>query len=414
MIQPQIYFLSVLDNWGYWAIYFFGSFFFYFLVNWWVCRKPINGMLGIIVSSSLISASVFDLYANSNISNEGILHFFLTDIFITVLVFIYYKKSINYINKFNNLDKLINYSNKYYLFFLVLLFLDFLINYFNVFSADNIESRILFQNDRWYSLVRFLVALISPILSIIPFIYLREKNYRRAALLIIISIASSIMSGSKSGFIIALINSFLVYRDLFEISKNESIKYIKIIIAIGFIAIINLQFIGTDFEKFAIRIASYGESTVMVYASDDPTLACKNNSYIANLHRGLGRVLGDESSLKFETLFGIALSNIYYGDNSTTGPNARIGAYVYCAFPGLFIFFYYGIISLFILILWKVFILMLESKGIIRLIGMPFFSFNIQSVLDYNIMASVFSSLIIIYLTLNLKKILFKYNIFKV
>lgn len=364
-------------------------------------------MLGIIISSAIISASVLELYSDLNIQNSALSHYFFTDVLASILVFILYKKSVDFIRKNVKLDELIRIVIGYYWLFLVLSILDFLINLFNVDRSGD-TSRILFQNESWYSYIRLVFSLMNPILCIAPFLYMREKLYTRASILIIITIASSILSGSKSGFILSIVNSLLIYRDLFGILKFELRMIRKVLIVGGMVAILNLLSLGLDFEKIAIRLGSYGESTIMIYASPDPTLACIDNGILANTHRGVARFFGDEKALSFDTLFGISLSNIFYGEHSSTGPNARIGAYVYCAFPGWIIFIYLFMVFLYCSILWRTFNFLVSSGGFLKMIGIPLFAFNIQAILDYNVMASFLTALILLNILIFFKTLFFK------
>lgn len=393
-IQPISYFLSQIENPLHWLMLFSLSLLFYFAMSWFIVGKPINGMSGNVISCAIIGASVLDLFGKSEITLESFFHFLFVDVLTTLLVFFLYKKSVDVIRRQGNILEIVKISVKYFWLFLAISIITFMVSYLNVDSASG-DSRIVFQNERWYSIVRMYTAFFDPIMSILLFVYIRARRYRLALTLLFFTIAASIVSGSKSGFIITQINALLIYRDLFSITKHEQSAISKIIIFGALVAFLNLLNMNTDITKILIRLGSYGESTIMVYAMPEPTLACENNSMISNLHRGLGRILGDEGSLRFDTLFGIALSNIFYGKDSSTGPNARIGAYVYCAFPGWLIILFASLMTMYILFLWRVFRLLLRSGSFFKTIGTPFFAFSIQSIFDYNVMASSLTALIL-------------------
>ena len=144
----------------------------------------------------------------------------------------------------------------------------------------------------------------------------------------------------------------------------------------------------------------------MVYASPNPTAACSGNSILANFHRGLGRVFGDESSLRFDTLYGIALSNIYYGEGSTTGPTARIGAYVYCAYPGYSVLLFILIVFAFILAARLIGRICLHSGKLFSALGASILSSIFFALQDYNGMMSALSMLFVLAILLVWRRIL--------
>ena len=210
-------------------------------------------------------------------------------------------------------------------------------------------------------------------------------------------IAKSIISGSKSGFIIILFTSFLVYRDLFGLTDKE-LRINKIIFSIILmVAFLNLQNMGIDLNKLQIRVLSFAEDSIMVYPSSTPTEACQDFSIINAVHRGVGRLIGDEDSMQFNALYGISLSNIFYGSNSATGPNSRIGSYTLCSFPGALIIIPIFFVALYLFLLWLVFKKMIFSGGLLMILGFPFFASSISLlILDYNSAMSVLSTLILL------------------
>lgn len=344
--------------------------------------------------SSIVFACVVDLFYKSEISIPSVFHFFAFDFLVTIIVFIIYKKYIINTRKICNIDQVFFYCKKYFLLLFILSVLQIIIIYYNVNEG---ESRIIFHNERWYSFIKIIGWIFEPLLCIVAFIYLRFSNYRLAIIALSLIIVKSIISGSKSGFIIIIFTSFLVYRDLFGITKKE-LKINKLIaLLILILAFLNLQNMGVDLNKLQIRVLSFAEDSIMVYPSLQPTEACQDFSIINAVHRGIGRLIGDEDSMQFNALYGISLSNIFYGVNSATGPNSRIGSYTLCSFPGILIIIPIFFGALYLFLLWIVFKKMIFSGGLFMILGFPFFASSISLlILDYNSAMSILSTLILL------------------
>lgn len=380
-----------------WTISLLICFILYFSINWLIYGKSINGLLlPLIVPNSVISASILNLYLNSQIPTLGFLHFIIVNFTLTLLVIFMYKRSVTMIKRKCNIETNIKIAIKYYWLIIFLAILQLAIYYINVYYETE-TSRIAFQNEQWYSFFRLITWFLSPFSGLAIFIYIRGRHFFKAFSLLAISITASLLSGSKSGFMLAVLGSLFIYRDFFGLSKKEMLLIVKILILVFVIAVVNLVSMESDLGKIINRIIFFAEDSIMVYPSSEPTLACNSNSLLSNIHRGIARITGDERALRFDTLYGIALSNIYYGEGSTTGPNANMAAYAYCAYPGWSITIFIFIVSIYVLFLWIVFKVLLNTSDFFNVFGAPLFPSLIVAVAtDYNNTMSIFTMLILL------------------
>jgi hypothetical protein len=143
------------------------------------------------------------------------------------------------------------------------------------------------------------------------------------------------LSGSKASFIAGAVLGVLLYQDLkgAKLAISRSLK-VSLIIGLSLVAMLTLVHLDVSMTDMAERFARTGESTIMVYYSDDPTAAASGVSTLAKVHRGVAKLLGDRSAADPDTLFGFALSRVEYGSNTLTGPNATISSYMMCNYSG--------------------------------------------------------------------------------
>ncbi|MCW4461889.1 hypothetical protein OK349_09225 [Sphingomonas sp. BT-65] len=203
-------------------------------------------------------------------------------------------------------------------------------------------SRIMYQTNYWYSLVKPISAIIGPLSYFGAFLLLTVHRQRVPAYgLLIVSVLGGVASGSKGAFVTQALLAFLMVRDLgltgmFRVALTD--------VALGAAGLaagvaLSLQRLRLDVSHLWDRIMLYGEPTLLTYFAPDSTAACNNLSLLAKMHRGLARMLGDPGALNIDTLFGYAWTIQYVGVNTFTGPNARYSAYLTCNFPGWLVLF---------------------------------------------------------------------------
>lgn len=202
-----------------------------------------------------------------------------------------------------------------------------------VFVPRGGESRLLHQTAYWFSLVRPIQSFLLPVASLAVFAQLAVRRRGTALKLTALLAAQSISSGSKGFFLISLAMWALVLRDMGATFGLRRRTYLAAGV-LGFaMTLVNVVLVNTSLTDLTERFVAFGDAAMMVYPAVDPTAACANVSVLTSMHRGLARLLGDRSAADIDTLFGFALTIEAYGENSLTGPNARIGPYALCAFP---------------------------------------------------------------------------------
>lgn len=197
-------------------------------------------------------------------------------------------------------------------------------------------SRIAYQTNYWYSLVKPVGAFVGPVSYFASFVVLMVHNKRVPAYaLLIVSVLSNIASGSKGAFIMQALTAFLMVRDL-DLTARFRVNRLDLFLGTaGLVSglVLSLQRLRLDVSDLWDRIMLFGEPTLLTYFAPDPTAACRTLSLLAKMHRGWARMIGDPGALDIDTLFGYAWTIQYVGVNTFTGPNARFSAYLICNFP---------------------------------------------------------------------------------
>jgi hypothetical protein len=404
-VNPADYILDVLDNLRLIKIFFI-IYPLLLIVNWLIFRKVFNGLIVLVFASAIVFSVFIDLNYSHLLNGYRILYFIFSDVLIYLGVLFIYRRVIRSINKEDIFLIFKNFNQKYFVFAVIWLFIGILINLQNV-SWEG-TSRIAFQTERWYSVIRMISLLINPFIGLLLIFNLYDNNKFKLGILILLTIFLSATAGSKSGFVFSFIMSFLLYNDICKVTFRLKPKvYIPFILFIIFATILNFIFIGVDSDKIFERLVHYAEATIMVFPSKNPCLVCEQQSFIALLHRGFGRLFNDPSSLLDNNLFGFALSSEFYGGETMTGPNARIGAYSICAFPGIKIIILYSIFIIFGAINYVLIKITERKKSFIFISSLLVVIDTLQHfVLDYNVAMSNFTLIIFIYIFLTLSFIL--------
>lgn len=404
-MRPDLFILQNLSSINSYLFVFTISLILVFLLNRFIVGRYINGLAFFSFATAIVFAVIFNLAANQMITLESFLQFFYVDAALFIVVLFLYKKFISHAKQIDFIKITERLSRKTLALIIVLLVVQALINFMNV-SWDG-SSRIAFHEQRWFTFVRMVTQLLNPLSVFLVFLLIKCQRIFIAIFMALIIIVSTALAGSKAGFIIAFLEFFLLYRDLVGVTKRE-VRLLRVFaITLLTLAIINLYFMGISPEKLFERFVHYAEATIMVYPSDDPTAACKDTSMFAHVHRGIARLAGDPTAINIDTLFGYSLSIEYYGENSFTGPNARIGAYALCAFPGMNVAFLYTIIVLYLFFSWRVYLAFATRGGLGLLMICPFYvSVLIHIVMDYNTAMALLTEMIGLLLFLFFERLL--------
>lgn len=240
-------------------------------------------------------------------------------------------------------------------------------------------SRILYQTNYWYSLIKPFGAILGPVSYFAVFVMLLVHSRRIPAyILLIVCVLGNIASGSKGAFVIQAITALLMVRDIGLTSQYRLNRFDLTLGAVGLVSgvALSLQRLRLESSDLWDRIMLFGEPTLLTYFAPDPTAACRSLSLLAKMHRGWARILGDAGALNTDTLFGYAWTIQYVGVNTFTGPNARYSSYLICNFPGTDILF--GFIMT---LLYFSLILIALRVAIGRGIGLPIiYSFLVVSI----------------------------------
>jgi hypothetical protein len=252
-----------------------------------------------------------------------------------------------------------------------------LVALFNAFfTPTDGSSRIEYMTNAWFSLVKPFIQVALPLSYLGVFILLLNPKKRGLGyVLLVITVISNIMTGSKASFIFSLLSAFLSLRDLsishsrLRIRSRDKLKLSVFVAAMVGLALTRLSVSPADVSD---RFFLFGEATILTYFADQPTGACERVSTFASMHRGLARVAGDSSANDIDTLFGFALMIEATGVNTFTGPNARLSAYALCNFADERIVFCAIVLLVYLGLMLMVFSLASYRYGAVLAIVYPF------------------------------------------
>jgi hypothetical protein len=350
-------------------------------------------------TSSIVFAVVFDLFLKNHITTQKLFFFTISEVFFYLVVVFIYKTIIKNANKLKLRLALHILNNKYFILLIIFLLFNIVINTINV-SHDG-TSRIAFNVDRYYSFIRVINTLFKPIVAMLIFYNIELKNKFKIIILFILLVLESVTAGSRAGFFFYLVVYYLIYVDIFnsKIFLNKISKYFSFFF-LALFAVLTLMYNNLGIFQTLERLVHYGESTIMVYPLNDPTSVVEGHSMISKIHRGFGRLFGDISSTDIDTLFGYALSIEFYGANTLTGPNARIGSYALSVFPGGQIVLLYAIFLVYLRFFYRLLKSSLKINPSYYIISMLLIIDGIQQfIFDYNTGMSILTVVIIMYVT---------------
>jgi len=302
-------------------------------INYKFIKNFFSGLILVQFSFVFNAAIVIFGFILSKIDMSRVIHYFFFELLTVIGVYVVYKKIIN---KRSYIITRLKQSNPL-IISLVLIFFNMALTIMYVKSvATDGSSRIEFMVSGWFSYVRPFISLMVP-LSYLFSIFLLDKGNKMLGVAVIgSSIFSNIASGSKASFILGILSAFLIYRDLsggvFLLSR---LMRVAIIGGVTILALLSLAKLNVGLADVGERIILTGDATIMVYFSEHPDAASVGLSTLAKVHRGAARLLGDSSATNNDTLFGFALNMQETGENSFTGPNASIPAYMLCNYRGI-------------------------------------------------------------------------------
>ncbi len=396
-MNPTEYIIDVLTNYRLLLI-FSVVYPFLLVINKILFNNFFNGLVVLVFASAIVFSVFIDLWYINVINGYKVIYFIFSDVLIYIIVLLLYRFILNNINKKNNL-LILNKINERF-FFVAVLWLTFgiIINLQNVSWEGG--SRIAFQTARWYSFYRMVSILVNPTVGLLLIFNLFNLDKIKFSILLLLTILISASGGSKSGFVFSLVMSYLLYKDLILVKFKLKYRiFLPLILFVFLAAILNFYLIGVDSDKVFERLVHYAESTIMVFPSENPCAACEKQSTIALLHRGFGRLFNDASSLNDNNLFGFALSSEFYGGESMTGPNARIGSYSICAFPGPKIIVLYLVFSFLIGLNFMLIKITKHKKSFLYISSLLIVIDTLQHfVLDYNVAMSNLTLVLFIYI----------------
>lgn len=301
-------------------------------LNYVFLKRLVSGLIFLQVSFTFNTAVVLFGWATGALSFPRVAHFFFYELTVVFGIYWVYRRIIHH--RANLLERL-RQSNFTTVSTLLVVFNLLLVGLYVVVVRNDGNSRIEFMTATWFSFFRPVMSLLTPLAFFLP-LYLLERGERFRPLSILgSSVLSSIASGSKGAFAFGLVGSLLFYEDLkgsrFVIPRAlRFVLFAALSLSVGFA----LQRLDVSIADLADRFVRFGESTIMVYYSDDPTAAAAGVSTVAKIHRGAAKLVGDRSAADIDTLFGFALSRIHYGANTFTGPNAQLSSYMLCNYSG--------------------------------------------------------------------------------
>jgi len=342
------------------------SIFYTSLVNWFFRLNVVNGLLLVQVALYFNFVPFALLLANGNKINSPV-YFIVIEILGYLLVAYLYKKSLYtllvIIPALKQFRILFTWRFIIYLLALIQVYS----NYFNAFSGGSRISFMLSSNYVYFKFFFVLIAVVSS--SLLFFDFVQNNNFLLIDLVFLA--LASIASGSKAGFVLGLLPTYLIISDakslntLFPFCRFNSLITLKLpavlpksfkfkLIKLNYLRLFSffvllfgvfsaISVIGLVFNDLLNRFFLFGESGYLVLNNDllpDPSRIAEGLSDFARLHRGWARLLGDQGALNDDTLFGFALTMTQNGGiNSFTGPNSRISSYFIVNYTTPFLLF---------------------------------------------------------------------------
>ena len=302
-------------------------------VNYIFLRRYVSGLMFLQISFVFNTAIILFGWASGALSLYRVAHFFFYQLTAVIGIYWVYRRILrNRAWIFERLRQL----NVTAVSVLLVAFNLALVGLFFCFVVQNEgASRIEFMAEGWFSFCRPLMSILTPLSFLLP-LYLLDCGYRWLPLSILASsVMSNIASGSKASFVFGVIGALLLYQDL----KGARLVIPRalglfLFVAMALSAVFALERLDVNLLALAERFIRFGESTILVYYAEDPSVAASGVSTLAKVHRGAAKLLGDGSAADIDTAFGFALNREDNGANDFTGPNAQISSYMRCNYSG--------------------------------------------------------------------------------
>jgi hypothetical protein len=301
-------------------------------LNYVLLKRLVSGLFSLQVSFTFNTAVVLFGWATGAISCSRVAHFFFYEGTVVVGIYWVYRRILD--NRADIFQRL-RQADPAAVSSVLVAFNLLLFGLYVVVVQNDGTSRIEFMTATWFSFLRPVLSLLTPLTFFFPF-YLLERGERFRPLSILGSaILSSIASGSKGTFAFGCVGSLLFYQEL-KGSRFVIPRALRFVLfaALSLSAVFALQRLDVGMADLADRFVRFGESTIMVYYAPDPSAAAAGVSTLAKIHRGGARLLGDRSAADIDTLFGFALSREDHGDHNFTGPNAQVASYMLANYSG--------------------------------------------------------------------------------
>jgi hypothetical protein len=302
-------------------------------LNYIFLRTCVSGLIFLQTSFVFNTAIILFGWGTGAVSAFRVAHFLIYELTVVIGIYWVYRKLLRTRARiFENLQHL----NVKAISALLVLFNCVLFGlYLLLVVGNNGVSRIEFMTASWFSFFRPIASILEPLSFFFP-LYLLDRGKRLLPLSILASsVISNIASGSKGSFVFGAIGSLLLYEDLkgSKLVIPRALKFLLFIL-ISLSAVFALERLDVSMVALAQRFVRFGESTIMVYYSADPSAAASGVSTFAKIHRGAAKLLGDRSAADIDTVFGFALSRDDNGAHNFTGPNAAISSYMLCNYSG--------------------------------------------------------------------------------
>jgi hypothetical protein len=302
-------------------------------LNYIFLRRYFSGLISLQISFAFNAAIILFGWATAAVSIARGLHFFLYQLLVVVGIYWVYRNILQHrVALLSRLHRLtVSTLSAILLLFNLALFGLFL----GVVVQNEGGSRIEFMTAFWFSFVRPAMSIVTPLSFFVPF-YLFDRGHRLwPALILASSVLCNVASGSKASFVFAMIASVLLCRDLkgSRLAVPQGMK-LALVLVTSLSALLALQRLDVNLAALGQRFVRFGESTIMVYYSDNSSAAASGVSTLAKIHRGGAKLLGDASAADIDTIFGFALSREDNGAHNFTGPNAQVSSYMFCNYSG--------------------------------------------------------------------------------
>ena len=211
----------ISDHFDVFVYSFFVSIIVSSVLSYIIIRRVVSGMIPSQIQFVVNFAVIIFLFSIGYIGFAVFTHFIFFEIFVTICMFTLYRVVLA--NRATLLSEMTKISGaKLAVGVTVFITLMIVLNHFVVLNDGS--SRITYMTLRWFSYLRLVTAVVSPLAYFLAINLLESKRYILSIILGAALIVQNATAGSKAGFLIGILGMLMLHRDL----NNGKIRIIRI------------------------------------------------------------------------------------------------------------------------------------------------------------------------------------------